>query len=800
MKKLFLTFLLVVFAAVLGVAIAFATGDADELADNTADVVFLGDLDLAERLEIWRNQYRRMTPGDAPLVQDVGTWPAAWEEFSSVWDTAPAERDLATWLVPFSAERVGATTVIRDANGETLWSGATDFAKDSSANVTLTGALVDELDWPLYTAVQEELAWRMTAERYREAAEHQHLRDGEGGGEGGEDDGMKMFVSIDSGFTNNPPEFRVGLQWTNDVVLDIFAYGPFHTSSTHVVTYTNDENEVITYTNTTWHSVESTLLGPVSPWEYVGTVSLTNGEETVFVDNTFPSNCGIVRFYAAFEAGDADGDGLNDALEAVVVGTSTNSPDTDGDGIDDATEYSAGSDPTVSNMWWVTTTTNVYYERIVQTNCLSNAPLMHIKGYVDRGIPPIGGSIVTNVTINGYIDDVIAVGTNFIDLEPSVQTFTNRCITNEIGNLQRKYYALHLWDYPDPDHAGANEVRIGESEDNPFRVEWTWIAPLDIRLEHVNVVSNPLVVNPSGSSTNRVFTCQVSVLPTNFPDANISWSCTNTGMSFVGGVTNGRTVQMVGSQLGDWEAQVTVRANTTNSATLHGTILEKKTVKVYLHIVRRDDGTSPSSSVEHFIELLDGANQIHKQSGIEFELDGPVLYTNKTDWLVISTNNDFEEYDLLQSWSSHTGGIEVYCINNFDGVNYNGLTWTISDARAGVTITTNATAGTLAHELGHACELDDIYDHVILNGHRVELSTNLVQQSWAPLDWCTNMCNGGYGQLQQKQLVKRLLMYGYEEHHAVDIPAGFISGLNDEGVAVNCSVGLSNMTRQPHSW
>lgn len=84
------------FAAVVGVAIASATGDADAPVDNTADVVFLGDLDLAERVEIWRNQYRRMTPGDASLVQDVGTWPAAWEEFSPVWDTAPAERDLAT--------------------------------------------------------------------------------------------------------------------------------------------------------------------------------------------------------------------------------------------------------------------------------------------------------------------------------------------------------------------------------------------------------------------------------------------------------------------------------------------------------------------------------------------------------------------------------------------------------------------------------------------------------------------------------------------------------------------------------
>jgi hypothetical protein len=67
----------VALAAVQGVVAAFAMSGADEAADDTADSVFLGEQDLAERMEIWRNQYRRMTPGDATLVQDVGTWPTA---------------------------------------------------------------------------------------------------------------------------------------------------------------------------------------------------------------------------------------------------------------------------------------------------------------------------------------------------------------------------------------------------------------------------------------------------------------------------------------------------------------------------------------------------------------------------------------------------------------------------------------------------------------------------------------------------------------------------------------------------
>ena len=154
-------------AALVLVVGAFGTGTGDNPpAEDADDGVLLGEVDLAEQAEIWRNQYRRITPGDGSLVQDVGTLPAAWEEFSSVWDAAPAVRDLATWLVPFSAERDGAETILRDANGSVLWRGTTDFAKPESADVTLTGALVDELDWPLYDAAQAELDWRRTAETY----------------------------------------------------------------------------------------------------------------------------------------------------------------------------------------------------------------------------------------------------------------------------------------------------------------------------------------------------------------------------------------------------------------------------------------------------------------------------------------------------------------------------------------------------------------------------------------------------------------------------------------------------------
>jgi hypothetical protein len=398
------------------------------------------------------------------------------------------------------------------------------------------------------------------------------------------------------------------------------------------------------------------------------------------------------------------------------------------------------------------------------------------------------------------VDDVIMVDSNGIAWDHGPTQFSNFDVTASVTNLASGKFRIDLFDWPDLPNGGANEVWIGDAA-HPFQVVWEWLVPMDFCLEHVYTYGAPLVVNPSGSCTNRPFLCDAGVLPANIPDESICWSCTNAGMSFVGGVTNGRMVELTGTTPGDWEATVTVLDSTQPPAKLRGKVLEKKTVKVYLHIVRENDGTGAATTVGAFQTLLDGANEIHQQSGIEFVLATNVLYTNRTEWLVISTNNNFEEYGQLQSWSSNTCGLEVYCINKFDGIPAVGMTLNVSNAMAGITIATNATARTLAHEFGHACGLSDIYVRKVIGEQTIELSTNLVQQSWAPQDWCAEAQNGGYPQLQQRQLVHRLLMYGIEEETAaVDIPAGPIHGLNRLGVETNCGVGLSTMTREPHSW
>ncbi len=205
--------------------------------------------------------------------------------------------------------------------------------------------------------------------------------------------------------------------------------------------------------------------------------------------------------------------------------------------------------------------------------------------------------------------------------------------------------------------------------------------------------------------------------------------------------------------------------------------------------------------MEHFNTLLQEVNQIWEQAAIEFKLAGNVMYIDNEDWLELSSYNDWEELEHLQTNDFNTGGIEVYCVNKFQGNNVLGMNYSPDNACAGLTIATNATALTLAHELGHACGLDDIYIKRTVNGITNELLDDPIDMSYFFADWSEDAINGGYGDLSVHQLLKNLLMYGVEEDTAVDLPADKIWGIGSNGSNAFISVGLQNMeTREPTHW
>jgi hypothetical protein len=174
---------------------------------------------------------------------------------------------------------------------------------------------------------------------------------------------------------------------------------------------------------------------------------------------------------------------------------------------------------------------------------------------------------------------------------------------------------------------------------------------------------------------------------------------------------------------------------------------------------------------------------------------------------------------MAEKWG--TGCVEVYFTASLVGAA--GLTNGAlnSGHNGGVVIGADKASGkVLAHELGHACQLPDIYwkrdakaatpdgQPAVAAG---QLSNDRVKEEWAPLDWP----GGAYynKSLLHKYLVsQRLLMYGENKDasdadngdDAIAISRGPIFGIPSSGgsgvlLNVGLKVGSTGMNRTPVS-
>jgi hypothetical protein len=439
------------FAAAFAVATAFGTGDEAPVGPEDNGVV-LGEEDLAERAEILRNLYRRITPPEISLVQEIGTWPAAWEEFGTNWDSAAEDREYGAWVVPIEVTQDAGATVVKE-------------------------------DWAAYEGIRDAV------ERF--------------GTEGGV---LAPPVRTDepSGlrFTGHEwtadDTFRMELAYETDTNVDIFAYAVLHASNVVDVTWTNDENVVVSNRCTNWYSVGPPLEGKTNAWEWRGTVAISNGVAE-FEDSGFSEELARLRFYATAVAEDTDGDGLNDGMEIFVSHTDPYLTDTDGDGIDDATEHAAGSNPSRSNVWWMATTTNEirYWAYMGNQPSWSDTPYQQFETNAVSSLTNCV-RILKDVRIDGFVDDIIRIDSFEVNENQGPKSFTNQSITNVSPFLDCGSLDLTLFDCPAHGHSGHNEIRLGDTNNNPFRVMWDWQVPIDIRMEPIWTSETLPLDNPCG--------------------------------------------------------------------------------------------------------------------------------------------------------------------------------------------------------------------------------------------------------------------------------------------------------------
>ena len=306
----------------------------------------------------------------------------------------------------------------------------------------------------------------------------------------------------------------------------------------------------------------------------------------------------------------------------------------------------------------------------------------------------------------------------------------------------------------------------------------------------------------STSGTNRVYTInpcgvavgddayfRIEVFPESFPDSDIVWTNRNGGLDITGSGT-GREVRVRGVSEGVSELSAIIGGCEWAAPTFEVHVVAPTTVCLRAWIITGENCES-AHSPESVRQMVEEANDIYSQVGVRFELVEPITITNipaAYNALYNEPTNatDMWSFDMIVDIASGTGGLECYFINKFVDDDVCAV-----NSAYGAVFTAAASGRTLAHEIGHAFGMRDIY----LSSRESDEQAPEIQIGLDELicwnrmidDWnggCRGRGPGGaryYGYwAPMRRIVPRMLMYGAgasDDDNRRDITAGDIYGV-----------------------
>jgi hypothetical protein len=234
-------------------------------------------------------------------------------------------------------------------------------------------------------------------------------------------------------------------------------------------------------------------------------------------------------------------------------------------------------------------------------------------------------------------------------------------------------------------------------------------------------------------------------------DGDIHWSVAHGGVTFYSGHNTGREAIIRGGAVeSDFKLEVRIGGvPETGCPYIHGRVLEPTVTPIHVYIICDANGT-PAVSTNTVHAWVAEANRIYKQVAMSFDVAGVEHIVNRPDWFTITTN-----FYQMTSYASGTGGLELYCVTFINDVLTNGRHSSPSagvDAR-GMAVKSGAPLATLAHEIGHACGLNDLYiEYYPCDGL-------VSEDKVTPLNWSGGEGTGYYSPtLSYRDLTYRCLM------------------------------------------
>jgi hypothetical protein len=235
---------------------------------------------------------------------------------------------------------------------------------------------------------------------------------------------------------------------------------------------------------------------------------------------------------------------------------------------------------------------------------------------------------------------------------------------------------------------------------------------LKTRLEPITTeqASGGAIVNPAVVASNGLARYTVDIQPSSIPDSWIEWNIAEGAgnVEFYNGNNKGRSVIVRGKQVGDFKLEVSVDGNAPDPKPyIYGKVLERTVTPLHIFMLYDANG-NPAVQLSKVEEWVAEANRIYRQAAMSFFIASVTEIRGKLDWF--NVKDQTELYNMF-SYASNTGGLEVYCVSSFWDTasgKHSDLNLTGGDVKNGLAVTANVLLSALAHEIGHACGLDDI--------------------------------------------------------------------------------------------
>ena len=393
------------------------------------------------------------------------------------------------------------------------------------------------------------------------------------------------------------------------------------------------------------------------------------------------------------------------------------------------------------------------------------------------------------------------------EMAPDSGLYRNQVGTDEIaeGWSERVYGGFSQSIYLNPSTVStayrASSIHVTWTPDGgtpiPFLRRFTVVEPVaePVCSATTNVteggVEHVYTVNPCGVGIGRDAYFRIEVSPEDYPDENIVWRCEPAGIAEIMGDGTGRAVTVRGHSEGEATLSVQIGDCRSHPPTFPLRVVPVATVDLRAWIIEGDDGKR-AFEPKDIRRMVKDANDVYAQVGVTFELVEPIVITNipdAYDALYDAPTNKTSKWTYwdIVNIATNTCGLECYFINGFtDSSN------TIAaNSALGLIATKDADHFDLAHEIGHAFGMKDIYvgnaNDRRSNEPLVEISpADKAKSSYLVDDWnggCSGDGAGGaryyrYG-LSMKEVVLRMLMNGVRRSNdnPRDITSGRIYGV-----------------------